>query len=98
MDDPNYRLIQADSNGVAIVEFNGWFQQVPVVWRAEIHSLFKQSPPVSSYIEIFPITNDRQPVVIGLPLQSIDHAVIIKTIKMMRGYKRLALGRHEFGN
>ena len=37
-------------------------------------------------------------VQVGLDLETIDEPVIKKTIIMMRNYKRLAIGRIEFGS
>ena len=35
---------------------------------------------------------------VGLDLKTIDEAVINKTIIMIRNYKRLRIGRNEFGS
>lgn len=50
-----------------------------------------------SFVEIQQGSNGVYPVSVGLALPAIDDPVIKKTIIMMRNYKRLAIGRIEFG-
>lgn len=49
------------------------------------------------FIEISTEQKQSVPLTIGLDLPTINEPTILKTIIMIRNYKRLILGRHEFG-
>lgn len=94
----DYTLVGTKVNGVVVVEFSGTFESETVIWQAEIRCLYQQPSLSRSYIDIKPPLDGKRPVTVGLPLRQIDRAAIIKTITMIRGYKRLMHGRHEFGD
>ena len=84
----------------AEVEFIGYFEGQPVLWNATIIAL-KGQPAHSGtqYIEVDKVTGSEQAhikVEIGLLVSEIDEPTVIKVIKMIRQFKNLSRGRHEF--
>lgn len=105
-----FRLLHRHSPESVHIQFTGLFQQQPVVWDAIIQTLdhyfkhtFKdtlepgQCVPLKQFIEIAPRSNDLH-LQIGLNLDEIDDAAIKRSIIMIRKYKRLHVGRHEYGD
>ena len=102
-----YQLIESDSESRCRVQFVGQFNQQSVVWDVTIRTLqdyieeFGQTGNVHGqvfrqFIEIEPSDSCFRAQVV-LKLDRIDHAAIGRTIIMFRKYKRLHLGRHEYG-
>lgn len=77
-----------------IIRFHGPFQGRTIRWLARIQA---QGRGQRSYISIGNINADDAEIEVGLPVVSIDTPTIKKTIVMIRQYKRLRPGRHEFG-
>jgi hypothetical protein len=95
----------------ASVLFLGPFQGQTVLWQMNLATLAhfrlsasNNSSPLSPelifrpFIEIQGGDRGVMQLAVGLELEAIDEPVIKKTIIMMRNYKRLALGRIEFGS
>ena len=91
----------------AQIRFIGSFEGRPVIWDATIVTLDhrhatgggnERAHPGSQFIEIDEGEGDIRKITIGLQLERIDEQTILKTIIMVRKYKRLHTGRHEFGN
>ncbi len=91
----------------AQIRFIGSFEGRPVIWDATIMALEhthgtddrnEQAHPDRQFIEIDEGEGDIRKVRIGLQLHRIDEQTIFKTIIMIRKYKRLHTGRHEFGS
>jgi hypothetical protein len=93
----------------AAVVFLGPFQNQTVVWQMTLATLqhcrqtqndLAGNPNSFSkpFIEILPEQQGCYPLHVGLELEMVDEAVIKKTIIMLRNYKRLAIGRMEFGS
>jgi len=93
------------------VSFHGPFKGKVVLWRMTLATLkywdnlggqFTSTETVASprcpFIEIFPGVESVYPIKVGLGLRVIDEPVIKKTIIMIRNYKRLDVGRIEFGS
>lgn len=105
MDD--FELIAQPDNGYARFLFTGRFEGKEVVWDAHLYTLayyvnqvaeFSQSAPaIRQFIEVGDTNKNGRRIEIGLNLKSIDNGAIMKTIIMIRQYKRLAVGRHEYG-
>lgn len=82
--------------------FAGRFNGKPVVWNACIETIeaYARHHPVDEdpqqFIDIRR-ENDAYWIHIGLNLQQIDQAVIERSMIMVRNYKRLCEGRHEYG-
>ncbi|MGB5259961.1 MAG: hypothetical protein WBO34_05490 [Gammaproteobacteria bacterium] len=87
------------------IRFIGNFADRPVIWDATIMTLeywhttgghdqhFHRD---SQFIEIDAGAGDLRTIRIGLQLERIDEQAILKTLIMIRKYKRLHIGRHEF--
>jgi hypothetical protein len=89
--------------GIVSVTFRGMFQGREVIWEMQLGTLeyFRSTPgPVADYrcpfIEIAEGTGSPRLIRVGLALAIIDEPAIRKTIIMIRNYKRLAPGKHEF--
>jgi|GEM_PF-815705 len=82
--------------------FAGSFKGEAVVWNACIETIeaYAQHHRVEAdpqqFIDIR-CENHAYWIHIGLNLQQIDQAVIERSIIMVRNYKRLSEGRHEYG-
>jgi len=88
--------------------FEGRFDGGEVIWQCELHTLASlaqrgRQSNQRQFIEIQPALIAKQQgkpvlqIMIGLNVPKIDAAVIEKTIIMIRNYKRLQVGRHEYG-
>lgn len=84
------------------IQFEGKLDGKSVVWNACIRTIeeYALSHEVSEdprqFIDIS-IENDVYKLEIGLNIELIDAATIERTIIMIRNYKRLQPGRHEYG-
>ena len=73
-----------------------------MVWNASIFTLdeYAKHHAVAAdpmqFIEIR-LENGVYFIEVGLNVAQIDHAVVERTIIMIRNYKRLRVGRHEYG-
>lgn len=84
------------------LQFIGPFNGQPVVWNARLYTM-------QAYAESHPVGDDPLQVIdirqenggylidIALNISQIDQAAVERTIIMVRKYKRLRLGRHEYG-
>lgn len=79
------------------VRFIGRFEQQDVVWDAELIALAASGVAGAQFIEIGAPTVRGVPIRIGLSVAAIDRPTLLKTLVMVRNYKRLRHGRHEFG-
>jgi len=83
----------------ATVQFVGMFADQQVIWNAKIIAL-NASPQVlaNQYIDVS--DNKKEgviiPVEIGLFVDVIDEPTVFKVIMMLRQYKNLRSGKHEF--
>lgn len=79
----------------ARIRFIGPFEGEPVVWKAQLCALAPDSAD-PQYLDIGPAEADGVPLEIGLAVPAIDEAAMLKTVIMVRNYRRLRPGRHEF--
>ena len=87
------------------VRFRGPFLGTEVEWDATIVTLEQlwresgggQNRPLRPFIHIGPEGEHGRLLTVGLAVPRIDRAVVEKTRIMIRNYKRLAPGRHEWG-
>ncbi len=79
----------------ARIRFIGRFEGEPVVWKAQLRALAAEAG-LPQYLEIGPAEADGRPIEIGLAVPAIDECVMLKTVIMVRNYRRLRVGRHEF--
>jgi len=82
-------------SGEARIRFIGQFEGEPVVWKARLRALAPDGTG-PQYLDIGPAEADGRPIEIGLAVPAIDEAVMLKTLIMVRNYRRLCPGRHEF--
>jgi hypothetical protein len=101
-----YSLLAPPLPGQAQFIFTGVFQNQSVVWDttlltlAQFHAQQPESirPTVrSAFLEIGGETARGRAIRVALDIPRIDEPAILRTIIMIRNYKRLHLGRHEFG-
>jgi len=84
-----------------LVQFEGRFENKSVVWKACIRTVedYSRNHPVSDdpsqFIDI-KIENNIFNLEVALNIYQIDQAVIERTIIMIRKYKKLKAGRHEY--
>lgn len=104
---PTVKLLSL-TDSLAEFVFEGRFDGGDVIWQCELYtlaSLAQRSRQSSQrqFIEIQsqPVSQQQgKPVLqimVGLNVPKIDTAVIEKTTIMIRNYKRLQTGRHEYG-
>ncbi len=103
----DYQVLDMISPAQCRIKFTGLFDKHHVVWEACIRTMqdyandIKQvigAPQVSlrQFIEIEQGEGCYRALIV-LKLKEIDAAAIGRTIIMIRKYKRLHLGRHEYG-
>jgi hypothetical protein len=105
----DFELLNRESDACISIRFVGPFNNRQVIWNATIRTLqdkfseataapttgfakkcFKQSINISE-------NNEYYAIEIALNLRQIDEAAIKRTIIMIRKYKRLHIGCHEYG-
>ncbi|MGF1545737.1 MAG: hypothetical protein ACFCUG_00255 [Thiotrichales bacterium] len=99
--DATYLLLAPLRAGRAEFAFFGHFAGNEVIWLATLEIVVDTANArATSFIEIAP-AQPTSPGVrnlsIGLRVASIDHATLLKSIIMIKNYKRLREGRHAFG-
>lgn len=99
-----YEVLDDADPGCVRIRFWGTLRGQPVHWQARVLTLrhYQQglvpgAPPVRPFIEVTAVGDGVGTVVVGLPLDGIDPPALIKTVMMLRQWKRLDRGRHEFG-
>ena len=101
-----YELLNTGSDQYAHFRFSGNFLQQPVIWDAHLYTLayyfnevVETSQPLQArqFIEVGELNSSGRVIRIALNLPMIDEPAIIKTIIMIRQYKRLASGHYEYG-
>ena len=103
----DYELLSSVAEPFVHIRFSGIFEHKTTMWDALIYTLDSYynnnaSPATSrdtarSFIDVGEMTPQGRRIVIGLDLDKIEQSTIIKTMIMIRQYKRLHTGRHEFG-
>jgi len=92
----------------ARVRFSGHFEAAEVVWdcefvtlqseqRRQVRRACRELESLRSFIDIGAPAESGVPVRVCLDVARIDRPAILKMMVMMRNYKRLRRGRHEFG-
>jgi len=102
--DRDYIVDQWETDQACLLRFIGNFEGQPVVWHAHLQTLRNyaentstaESSGLRQFIQLDK-QQDRYRLRIGLNLEKIDEAAILRTIIMIRQYKRLHQGRHEYG-
>ena len=106
----DFSFVCPAETGYVHIRFQGKFAGKRVNWNAMIMTLAhvcREQPKgahkdktagLRQFIEVGETTGDRRDLVVGLNVSCIDEQVIRKTIIMIRQYKRLREGRHEYGD
>ena len=84
----------------ANIRFLGLFQGREVIWNARLLALRSGADnmmPRKQFIEVTPRDAFDYDLNVGLAVPEIDKPTILKAIIMIRKYKRLRAGYHEFG-
>lgn len=99
-----YELLSPLGDDHCHLRFSGPYQDEVVIWDAYLQTLAYHvrnrtpaNPSARQFIEVGDEGAQGRLIRIGLNLPMIDEPVVLKTLIMVRQYKRLALGRHEFG-
>ena len=96
-----YTLLEALRPDRARFAFISPFAGVDTLWNATLLSLDRHWPPLATaltpYIDIGDNTPAGRNLIIALRIPVVDEPAILRTIIMVRQYKRLRAGRHEFG-
>ncbi len=90
------------------IRFPGQFEGQAIIWDADLRTLHyeyeqaRAENPTNAgtfhqYIHIHPVEGERVPIIVALNVPQFDEPAILKTLIMIHNYKRLRLGRHEFG-
>jgi len=90
----------------ARIRFLGTLRRQEVLWQATLmtlaHHYRRLSPAdreqgVRQFIDVEPVRDGQAHISIGLNLSRIDETAVRKTLIMVRQWKRLGPGRHEYG-
>jgi hypothetical protein len=94
-----YQLLEPLTASRARFRFAGPFEGHDVVWDATLLALgtLPASGERHAYLDIGASGPETTPIEIGLDVAALDEAVILRTIIMLRQYRRLRHGRMAFG-
>ncbi|MGA7799619.1 MAG: hypothetical protein WCC36_02315 [Gammaproteobacteria bacterium] len=89
----------------ARIRFSGVFQGREVLWDMRLYTLrrYAQEHPgqepgtLRAFIDIAPDEDGQYRLEVGLDVPVIDEPTVRKAVLMIRNYRRLRLGRHEWG-
>ena len=105
--DHDFECLTPLGGGHARFRFIGNFAGEPVIWDAHLYTLAyyvyeveKKAQVGGSARQFIQVADEGKMgrrLEVGLNLPMIDDSAILKTIIMIRQYKRLAYGRHEYG-
>lgn len=107
--DREYTHVEPPHDDHVHVRFTGPFQGQQVTWDASITTLEHEyrarnnsrrpriDAEMRQFIDVGPAQGGTRALQIGLNVEQIDDPVIRKAIIMIRQYKRLYEGRHEYG-
>ena len=101
-----FNLLAPPDAGQARFTFAGRYQNQEIVWDCTLltlaHDHAGQTPSAqavmrTAFLEIGDATVHGRALRVALDIACIDEPAILRTIIMIRNYKRLHPGRHEFG-
>lgn len=106
--DARFECLSALPAGQARVRFSGPFQGAAVCWDMHLYTLecyqreraqqrCADSRGPRPFIDISRGENGEYRLEVGLNVPVIDEPTIRKVLVMIRNYRRLRLGRHEWG-
>lgn len=99
-----YTLIQQFNNKLAHLKFKGPFQGRTVTWDTHFFTLdaYIKEKNITNMthkqvIDIEPLENDIMKLTVALNINEITKPDIQKMMIMIKQYKNLSIGRHEYG-
>ncbi len=94
-----YQLLEPLTPARARIRFEGPFEARTRAWDAVVLALgaLPANGERRAYLDIGADGPDGTPMEIGLDVAALDEAVILRTIIMVRQYRRLRRGRMAFG-
>lgn len=107
--DREYSYLEPPRDDHVHIRFTGPFQGQRITWDASISTLehefrvrrlsrrTRTNPRLRQFIDVGPADGDTRPLRVGLNVERLDEPVIRKTIIMIRQYKLLHEGYHEYG-
>ena len=95
-------MLEQVGPGLARARFDGRFRGQPVVWEATVVTLEQHrregaEETKRALIDVRRVADGHGELLVVLPLPAIDGPALLKTAIMIRQWKRLELGRHEYG-
>lgn len=100
----SYTLIQQYNDQHIHLKFDGPFQDKIVTWDTHFFTLENynaengvQDADTKQFIDIESIESNSMRLTIALKIPDISHSNIQKMIIMIKQYKNLSIGRHEYG-
>lgn len=100
----SYTLIQQINTQLAHIKFTGPFQDKIVTWDTHFFTLKGyitqeniKNTELKQFIEIQPVSADVMKLTVALNIDAITNPNIQKMIIMIKQYKNLSVGRHEYG-
>lgn len=100
----SYTLIKEYNKQHSHIMFDGSFQGKPVTWDTHFFTLEGyyekeniQDTNMRQFIDIKPTKSNTFELTIALNINEINHSNIQKMMIMIKQYKNLSFGRHEYG-
>ena len=100
----SYTVIQQDDAQRVHIQFDGPFRGKTVTWDTHFYTLESyislnndNNIADKQFIDIEPIDESNFKLTIALKIPEINHQNIKKMMIMVKQYKNLSLGRHEYG-
>jgi len=102
---PSFALVEPFNENEAHFTFDGPFEGETITWDARLIALGRlagrdtprANGPLTSYIEIGDLSTRGRTITVGLDVPVIDEPTILRTVVMIRQYRRLRRGHHKFG-
>ena len=100
-----YKLINQTNTQLAHLQFEGPFQGETVTWDTRFftlngyvaHKKTNKDEMLKQFIMIESIEDGLLKLTVALKIPEINHQSIQKMMIMVKQYKNLSLGRHEYG-
>lgn len=100
----SYTLIQQFNTQLAHIKFNGPFQGKTVTWDTHFFTLQGyvaqkdiKNKAIKQFIDIKPVESGVMKLTLALNISEINHPNIQKMMIMIKQYKNLSIGCHEYG-
>ena len=99
-----YSIIQQTNTQHAHIQFDGPFQGQTVTWNTHFftfdgyRSKYNRTEPLTNqFIDITPTEESKLDLTVVLNIPEITQPNIQKMMIMIRQYKNLSIGRHQYG-